>query len=66
MTMIDERRGRARCTYGKCTKLIYDSRREARRAAKLFHPDKRMAVYKCRDTPGYVDTRWHVGNVSRY
>lgn len=38
-----------------CGKLRYSDRREAKRAARLMHPEEHLRAYRCGDY-------WHVGH----
>lgn len=42
-------------------KWAYVNRKDARRAAKIAHPDEPLAAYLCPDAP-----HWHVGHLNPY
>lgn len=49
-----------------CGKKVYKSRKDARNAARIKHPNDRMSVYQCRSTsPKRPDPApWHFGHLN--
>lgn len=47
-------------TCRSCEKRTYDSRREARAAARRAHPDDLLAAYACPHNPQW----WHIGHAN--
>lgn len=43
-----------------CRKATFVRRKDARRAARVYHPDdSNLSAYECPDSPG----RWHYGHL---